>query len=642
MGVLNRLIAACLRAAARRWPADLRDDMAREWAAELSALEQRPGTAWRRLTFAVSLAATPMTVDESGAPFGRFEWMRAGATLRSAFRLLLAGAFGLGITMAVRMAAGSVFEADFTDDAGWLRHDVLLGTVTAALMTVYTVLVGRWVAARGPSDPGPAGSTGVAATVILPVAPMLPFFLVTETYQAFGLTLLVTACWTAAMFALTIFTVRSASAGRGARAWAGVPFAAALPALILLAGDVPDQPMYQVVGIVEIALFLLPWTVCAVVFGQATVRRWSAPLIAPAVTGPAEVQPAASPGLAWGWRFLLPPVAAAAAVVWALGVTVLQPLSEPMGVDASGENNTYWARESRWGALFALVMVLIVAVRGGRRATGGVLLFGTFWLALDIGLDRIDPTSGTVALAAGAAVAALAATVVTSGVPAVPRPQVLLSVAAVAAVMSGLITANESPTDTEPLLNPASAATGCLLAVVAVLAAVRAAGMVGRLRAIVAVPVAIGAAAGPWLVRHVYPQPSDGRLRGELALVALLVLAVVVLAAPRPQLRMQWLRYPGALAIGAVIVPVMVLPLVLMSIALPIGSLFTALAANPAVDAADEDTIAVLLAIPIGLALGRILRPLAFGRPAAAPKREYRKASGAPYAPVGEPPLILE
>ncbi|MBG0568702.1 hypothetical protein [Actinoplanes aureus] len=46
-------------------------------------------------------------------------------------------------------------------------------------------------------------------------------------------------------------------------------------------------------------------------------------------------------------RLVMVTLAAVSAVVWALGVTVLQPLSEPTGPDFFGENNTYWARELR-------------------------------------------------------------------------------------------------------------------------------------------------------------------------------------------------------------------------------------------------------------------------------------------------------
>jgi hypothetical protein len=617
MGILTGLTGACLRAATRRWPADVRDDMAREWAAELGALEQQHGTGWRRLAFAISLAVTPLSYDEDGAPRGGWEWPRAGTALRSASRLLFAGAFGLGVAIAVGMAFGTLidYSADHDGDYGLLAG-TLVSAVTAALMTGYAVVTGRWAGARAAPEPGPAGSLGVAATAVLPFSFLLPFFLTLRTEQTFPL--LVTAVWTVASLTLVAATVRAAAAGRRVRArvvaWAGVPLIAALSSVPLLAGGVPEFSAYLVAGMVDVAGFVLPWTVCTVAFARVAVRRWSAPV--------ASVAPQAEPRISYPvtravtpQRALLAVLAAVGAAVWAVGVTVWQPLSEPEHfAGATGENNTYWARELRWGALVAVVLLLVVYVHGDRRATRGVLLGGVAWLAIDIQLDRIDPASGTVAFAIVAAVAAIAGCAAAGAVTAVPRPQVLLTVATVAAVMSSLITITESPTDVEPELNLGSAIVGSLLAAVAVAAAVRAAGHVGRTRAVVGLAAGVAAAAGPCLLRARYPQPADGRLYGALLFAALLLLTVVVLAGPRPRAARQWLRYPVALVIGGVTFPLMLFPLVFIAIALPAGRLFTALAGNPPVNGADSDMVYVLLAVPIGWALGRLLRNPAFGR----------------------------
>ena len=56
--------AALVRLAARRWPADLAPDLAREWLAELDALRGQP---WRRLTFAGSLLLAPSVDGPSWA-----------------------------------------------------------------------------------------------------------------------------------------------------------------------------------------------------------------------------------------------------------------------------------------------------------------------------------------------------------------------------------------------------------------------------------------------------------------------------------------------------------------------------------------------------------------------------------------------
>ncbi|BCY11789.1 hypothetical protein L3i22_068770 [Actinoplanes sp. L3-i22] len=581
--------------------------MAREWAAEIGMLRQRNGTAWQRLAFALSLAVTPLTVDESGAPRGRWEWMRAGATLRTVTRVALAGAFGYGLALVVRSMANSLIDFDFTDDVQWLLGRTLAALVTAAVITVYAVLVGRWAGLRAAPEPGPTGSLGVAATVVLPLAVPIPFVLAVQTDSLFPAGLVIAVGWAVATGLLVVAGIR------GARLWslAGIPFAAALPAAGLILQGIPDLSVYLVAGMAEIALFLLPWTVCAVVFGRAVVRRWSMPV---EYELPQDVPATHStaPARFTVERVLLAMLAAASAVVWAIGMTVWQPLSEPTGPDATGENNTYWARELRWGALIAIVLVLLVQVRGDRRATRGVLLGGVAGLAADLLVDRLNAGPGaTVVLAVVAALAAVAACVVAGTAALAPRPPVLLTVAVVAAVLSGTTTGTESPTDVETGLNLGSAAAGSLLAVIAVIAAVRAAGPVSRRRVLAAVPAGVLAATGPWLLRLRSPQPTDGRLYGILLFLVLILLTVVVLAGPRPRTARHWLRYPAAAAVAAVAVPVLMVPLIYVSIALPIGGLLTMLAGSPPINGADEDIVTALVAVLVGLVVGRLLRPLA-------------------------------
>lgn len=308
-------------------------------------------------------------------------------------------------------------------------------------------------------------------------------------------------------------------------------------------------------------------------------------------------------------------LACAAAVVWAVGVTVLQPLSEPTGPDAFAENNTYWARELRWGALLGLILVLVVHARGGPRATGLVLAGGCAWLAADVGLDRIDPAAYDVMVAIGAAMVALACCAALSFGRAEPRPRVLFTAATVAAVASGLVTGTESPTDSEPALGPGSAATGSLLALVAVVAAMDAGGSVGRRHARTLVAAGVILSATPWPLRYAWSQPTTGRGLATLAFtVLLLVFTVVALAGPRLRSGRFWADFPAVAAIAAIVLPVMLLPLVLLSVVLPVGGIFTMLAANPPIHSADSDIVTVALAIPIGLVLGTVLHSYVTGR----------------------------
>ncbi|GGN35177.1 hypothetical protein FHR83_006122 [Actinoplanes campanulatus] len=309
-------------------------------------------------------------------------------------------------------------------------------------------------------------------------------------------------------------------------------------------------------------------------------------------------------------RVVLLSLAAASAAIWAVGVTVLQPLSEPAGPGASGENNTYWARELRYGALLALILVLIVTARGDRRATRTVCLGGLLWLGADLALDRIDQISASVPLAAGAALMAMVGCLAVWTVPGLPRPATLLTVGTVAAVAAGFVTITESPTDTEAALHLGSAAVGSLLALIAVAAGVRAAGMSCGARRPTMLSAGLLVALTPALLRYLSPQPSGWRVLGAFAITALLVGIMSALAAGEG-------GYPvGVAVLSAVLLPVMWFPLVLASVILHLGAPFTMLAANPPVNAADEDVLLVLLAIPIGLILGRVIRAFVSLRPA--------------------------
>ncbi|MCO8274321.1 hypothetical protein M1L60_27345 [Actinoplanes sp. TRM 88003] len=280
-------------------------------------------------------------------------------------------------------------------------------------------------------------------------------------------------------------------------------------------------------------------------------------------------------------RFVLPVLAVASAVVWAVGVALFTPPA------AEGGNNIYWGRELRWGALLALVLVLITLGRGSRRATWGAAVGGLAGLAVDVGLDRAG-YSGGVALAVGAGLVAAAGCAVVRAVADEPDPSVLFTVSIMAAVAAGVATATESPTDVETGLNLGSAAVGSLLALIAVTAAA------GRHSAGTTVVIAALAAAAPWVLRLAVPQPSGFRWLAVLALTVLLI--------------------GGGYFVTAIALPALFLTFTLVTILLPIGRPFTWLAANPAVQPGDEDLVLIVLAIPVGLILARALRETSLGR----------------------------
>ena len=121
MRAADRLARSMVTAAARRWPADLREELAREWHAELDSL----GPSWRGLTFAASLAASPAVeeADEEPATWSQrcAGWARA-LSVPAALTLLAAALFN-----AVHLAQGRF---------GALAGGVVLAAAAAAMAAV--------------------------------------------------------------------------------------------------------------------------------------------------------------------------------------------------------------------------------------------------------------------------------------------------------------------------------------------------------------------------------------------------------------------------------------------------------------------------------------------------------------------------
>ncbi|MER7282143.1 hypothetical protein ABT369_47715 [Dactylosporangium sp. NPDC000244] len=87
----------------------------------------------------------------------------------------------------------------------------------------------------------------------------------------------------------------------------------------------------------------------------------------------------------------------AGAVFWAVGLTRLQSLTEPVGEEVAS-NNTYWARDLRWMAIVAVAVAFVVAARSSAAGLGRVrswcLVAGfTVVVAADLVCDRLDVTA---------------------------------------------------------------------------------------------------------------------------------------------------------------------------------------------------------------------------------------------------------
>ncbi|MGK5738600.1 hypothetical protein [Micromonospora sp. URMC 103] len=306
-------------------------------------------------------------------------------------------------------------------------------------------------------------------------------------------------------------------------------------------------------------------------------------------------------------------LAGAAATLWAVNMTVLQPLTEPVGPwsESLPGNNSYWARDLRFATIVAVVLGLLLAGRGDRRWVPPAVLLGGAWVAADLLVDRADPYgAGTaVLLAAGGClvVAAVAVFLVRRG-RGVSAPaggqRLLTAVACIAGVLALVAATIESPTDRERELNPGAFATGALLVVVAVAAALAAAPAVTPVRWSLAAVVGAAALVGVGLTRAA---PPGNRLLPQLVLGAVLLTGVTLLAWEWPNGRPDWGRH-GLAAVAALLGPTaMTIFGVIVTMTLRIGAPFTALAGNSPINTADSDILLSLVGLLAGLGMALLL-----------------------------------
>ncbi|MBM0274664.1 hypothetical protein [Micromonospora tarensis] len=303
----------------------------------------------------------------------------------------------------------------------------------------------------------------------------------------------------------------------------------------------------------------------------------------------------------------------AAVVLWAFGVTVLQPLTEPLGPwsERLPGNNAYWARDLRFLAIMAVVVGLVLAGRGQRRWSVPAVLLGGGWVAADVAIDRADPIGvpATVLLAVGgcAVLGVLAAVLCwrEHGAPPAVERTVLTGAACVAGVLTLVAAGIESPTDREPELNQGALATGALLVVLTVGAALAAAPARTRARVGLAAGLAVVCLLGVGLVRAL---PPGERVLAEVVLGAVLLTGVTVLAWDWPGGRPVW-RHHALAALAASLGPFafLLVTAVSMMVMVPIGAQFTALAGNSPINAADSDLLVSLAGLVAGLGMAVLL-----------------------------------
>lgn len=159
----RRAAELLLTLAARRWPAQIRDDLRREWAAELHMLAES-GHRTRMLGFAVSLA-----VSRSGAPIVDRRLIR-GRIGRTAATLLLSPIACVGIVLASAFALMPIER--MTPDWSQRVQKPIWTALTIGLAVLLAVFAARW--ARHTALDGPLRT---ALGVVLPIGAVGVVFL---------------------------------------------------------------------------------------------------------------------------------------------------------------------------------------------------------------------------------------------------------------------------------------------------------------------------------------------------------------------------------------------------------------------------------------------------------------------------------
>lgn len=152
----RRATELLLELAARRWPTEVRDDLRREWAAELHVLAES-GHRTRMLGFAVSLA-----VSRTGAPIVDRRLMR-GRVGRTAAALLLSPFACVGIVLGGAFALNPIEHVWAERLSEWAQKPIWMA-LTVGLAVPLAVFAARW--GRHTALDGPLR---IALGVVLPV-----------------------------------------------------------------------------------------------------------------------------------------------------------------------------------------------------------------------------------------------------------------------------------------------------------------------------------------------------------------------------------------------------------------------------------------------------------------------------------------
>lgn len=680
MSVADRIAVALLRLAARRWPAELRDQQAREWAAELHALRSDPKAGRRRamgqLLFAFSLAAASPVEDENDAPRGWREGLpEMGRRLRPVLMLVLVGVLAAGPVSGIVRSGGEWVLGLLGFEVGWPAGAAVTLVTSLPPLLIVTV-AGWWLGRRMPVGwaggrrLGPAGPA-VVAPFALAVA--FAVLVAAQHYSAGtgGVAASLGAgalAWVLLVVALAVAVVRLAVRGRrwlaAALAVTGTPLvvelataAAALPgtlgggagpltalawAPVLVSGRARSfeaGPWYQTpdaisllnaIGTYPVDLLIL--TGLALGYGLGAARPKHRSLDQAPVSQPATAQP---PPIR-----VLPAVAVAAGLVaqlagllsWAYTLAILtpaMPLVRQAAPMPGGDGELYmWVAELRWGGITLAALGLLLTTADRRAAPLAAIVQTIVLLAADGILARTDATAaGTLRTAlAAAAVAAAVAWWVAGPRTAVDALTVRrrLACAAVTACCGPLLLEQGTSAVNHPYL-PAGLAgvTAILVAMLAVVAGCAAAAARPRplsrprLVALIAVPASL---LGAWGTATGAGVPYGITIFGVLLTgsLGLVIVEVILARPPRP----QWSPVVVAtrVVLGGPALGVIVVWAALILSIFASNILFTVAGSSWQADGLSVLPGAVLMAVPVGLVAARRLihpaRPRAPRHPA--------------------------
>ncbi|GAA0241842.1 hypothetical protein [Cryptosporangium japonicum] len=458
-----------LRRAAQRWPADLRDDMEREWRGEMGAIDG-PAAWLRRLTFVASLAFSPPVPDENGVPHGWREHVPGRAGALSPFAALLLAALA---TTLVRNLSNVLFSRITTASGLDLAASDRWAPVAYVVPFGFAVLAGWWLARRMSTPVNRAYAVGPASALIVlaGLAATVPAWVPVVTVLVWA--------------PLMIWVTRRAAAEPGRRALAyavpgtavAVVLAAAavavplvlttavgpaaalrylvgvLPGQVTFAAPMPpnaDDRMYQLVHVSGTLVELTTFSLLVLSFGLTRSRRAPAPVPEKTQAPIRSGRPAATTGLAG---------LALAVVAWAYTLTVLTPAMPRTAAVApmpGGDGEIYlWVAELRWASILLAAVCLFLAAADRPRAVAatGVLvvaLLGADGLGERLGREGLP--AFVLALVVGGVVALSAWKIAGPPYPHAVVRQRLTAVAVIAALSWPLLGAQGTPLVNHPFL----------------------------------------------------------------------------------------------------------------------------------------------------------------------------------------------